>query len=103
MSPQTTWAPSEASRRAVARPMPLPAPVITAVRPPRRRQTGGAAPSSGAVFSGMASGLRGDEDVLGLGEGGERVGAELAPEARLAEAAERGPVADAGVGVDGEV
>lgn len=38
MSPQTTFAPSDASLRAVARPMPLPAPVMTAVRPVRRRQ-----------------------------------------------------------------
>ena len=39
MSAHTTCAPSEANRRAVASPMPLPAPVITAVRPTRRRHT----------------------------------------------------------------
>lgn len=38
-SPQTTWAPSEASLRTAARPMPLPAPVTTAVRPTSLRQT----------------------------------------------------------------
>jgi hypothetical protein len=40
MSPHTTCAPSDASLRLVARPMPLPAPVTTAVRPTSLRQTG---------------------------------------------------------------
>src|SRR5690606_23729948 len=86
MSAQTTRAPSAASRRAVARPMPLPAPVMTATRSSSR----------------CMSLLRGDEDVLGLGERGQRVRPQLTAEPGLLEPAERGPVADRGVGVHRE-
>src|SRR3569833_4417283 len=86
-----TRAPSSARRRAVASPMPLAPPVMTATRSCRRCID---PPNSGDV---------GDEDILGLGERTERVRAQLAAEARLLEATERRPVADRGVGVDRQV
>src|SRR3954452_24447384 len=98
MSAHTTRAPSEAKRRAVARPMPLPAPVMTAVRPTRRRHTGV------SVTLSLTSLLLGaDEHVLGLGVGGQGVGAQLPAETGLLVAAERGRVAHAAVRVDGQV
>src|SRR5438552_12989216 len=87
-STATILAPSAASRMAVARPIPLPAPVITATRSASPR---------------MCSVLRRDEQVLGLGEGIQGVRAELAAEPGLLEPAERRPVAHRGVRVDRQV
>src|SRR5215472_11760292 len=97
MSTATTLAPSAASRRALARPIPLPAPVTTATRSRKRCmfllcgfpsyfrfrfavfqiffRFRLLSPPSLAVPRLV---LRGDEDVLDLGEGVGRVGAELA-------------------------
>src|SRR5215475_547794 len=108
-STTATLAPSAASRRAVARPMPLPAPVMTATRSSRR--------CMGAVIPRLpyvwylcdhpwlpcASFLGCDEDVLGLGERVQGIRPELAAEPGLLEPAERGPVADGGMRVDRQV
>src|SRR3954471_7242605 len=88
-STHTTCAPSAAKRRAVARPMPLPAPVTTAFLPSRR---------PGTVLL-----LRRDEDVLGLGERERRVRTEFPAQPGRLEAAERRPVPHRGVRVDREV
>src|SRR5271156_4531303 len=99
MSTATTRAPSAASRRALASPIPLPAPVMTATRSCKRctikttpflvRSPPGA---YGAALCGSLSSLRRDEDVLGLGERVGGVRPEFADEAGLLEAAERRPV-----------
>src|SRR6266704_100862 len=95
MSAQTTFAPSTAKRRAVARPIPLPAPVTTATFSARRSPIA-------ALLSFGGSGVR-DEDVLGFGEGKRRVRAELAAESGRLESAERRPVAHRRVRVHREV
>src|ERR1039458_7207678 len=119
ISTATIFAPSAASRRTLARPMPLPAPVTTATRsckrsiwiltprlvPPhhghrlagRRR-----APAAGLPCS-ACSVVGGDEHVLGLGEGVQRIWTELAAQARLLEPAERRPVADRRMRIHREV
>src|SRR3954469_21608461 len=94
MSAQTTCAPAPAKRRAVARPMPLAAPVITATRPSSRFMR---------TPSGGWSGGGGQEDVLRLGERVDRVGAELSTQPRLLEAAERRGVAHRRMAVDRQV
>src|SRR5439155_12701396 len=86
-STTTTVAPSAANRRTVASPMPLPPPVTTATRSRNRS---------------VNSILRVDEDVLHVGERGQRVRAEFAPEAGLLHAAERRPVPHRGVRVDAQ-
>src|SRR5918995_3919711 len=83
-----TLAPSSAKRRAVSRPMPLAAPVMTATLPSRR--------------PGISGLLRGDVDVLHLGVVVESVRAELAPDAGLLHPAEGCGDADGGVGVYGD-
>src|SRR5918995_3336557 len=83
-----TLAPSSAKRRAVSRPMPLAAPVMTATLPSRRPGNSGL--------------LRGDVDVLHLGVVVEGVRAELAPDAGLLHPAEGRGDSDGGVRVDGE-
>ncbi len=90
-STTTTLAPSAASRRAVASPMPLAAPVTTATRSSRRC----------IALVTHSSGC--DEDVLGLGERVQGVRPQLAAEPGLLEAAERRPVAHGGVRVDRQV
>ncbi|BFO20053.1 hypothetical protein SHKM778_64410 [Streptomyces sp. KM77-8] len=45
-------------------------------------------PAADDLFAHVRSGLRADEDVLGFGEGGQRVRAELAPDPGLLEPAE---------------
>ncbi len=112
----TTCAPSSANRRTVARPMPLQPPVTTAVRPSSRpvpaiewdplflsveRDRGLLSPSP--RLRRRARPIAADEDVLELGEGVERVRAELAADAGLLEAAERRGVAHRRVRVDAEV
>src|SRR6478752_5089696 len=94
-SATATLAPSPASRRAVASPMPLPPPVTTATRSSRRCMD--------TVIPGLPSFLGCDEDVLGLGERVQRVRPQLAAQPGLLEAAERGPVADGGMRVDRQV
>src|SRR6266704_692073 len=92
MSTATTLAPSAASLRALARPMPLPAPVMTATRSCKRcmvRLTPRCL-SIRAINRGLSIG--GDKDGHDLGEGVRRVGPELAAQAGLLEPAERGPV-----------
>src|SRR5918995_6713185 len=81
-----TRAPSSAKRRAVSRPMPLAAPVITATLPSRRT----------LVL------LCGQVDVLYFGVVVEGVRAEFAPYAGLLETAEGGADPDGGVGVYGD-
>src|SRR5215469_386532 len=110
-STTATLAPSAASRRAVASPMPLPAPVTTATRSSRRcvcavisrlpcvRSTIPLPP----LVAVCASFLGCDEDVLGLGEGVHGVRSQLPAKTGLLEAAERGPVADGGMGIDRQV
>src|SRR5580704_16773336 len=88
-STTATLAPSAASRRALASPIPLPAPVTTATRSSRRCIS--------------ASLLGCDEDVLGLGERGQGIQDQFPPQSRLLEAAERRPVADGGMGIDRQV
>src|SRR6266700_4186449 len=95
MSAQTTFAPSSAKRRAVARPIPLPAPVTTATLPARRSPIA-------VLLSFGGSGVR-DEDVLRLGEGKRRVRAELAAQSGRLESAERRPIAHRRVRVHREV
>src|SRR6266516_3525733 len=95
MSAQTAFAPSTAKRRAVARPIPLPAPVTIATFSARRSPIA-------ALLSFGGSGVR-DEDVLGFGEGKRRVRAELAAESGRLESAERRPVAHRRVRVHREV
>src|SRR5580658_1538771 len=90
MSTATTRAPSAASLRALARPIPLPAPVMTATRSCNRCCI-------------KTSLLCRDEDVLGLGERVRRVRAELAAQAGLLEPAERRPVPHRGVRVHRQV
>src|SRR5215470_18189513 len=108
-SATATLAPSAASRRAVASPMPLPPPVTTATRSSRRCM-GAVIPRppclrSRAITPGchVGSFLGCDEDVLGLGERVQSVRPQLAAQPGLLEAAERGPVADGGMGVDRQV
>src|SRR4051812_6216479 len=86
-STPTTIAPSSSNRRADSAPMPPAAPVITQTLPARR---------SGIGFAGRVV------DGFHLGVVLERVGPELAPDARLLEAAEGGGDAHGGVGVDGD-
>src|SRR5918997_5694683 len=81
-----TRAPSSAKRRAVSRPMPLAAPVITATLPSRR----------------MLVVLRGQVDVLYFGVVVEGVRTELASDSRLFEATEGCADPDGGVGVYGD-
>src|SRR4051812_14164094 len=87
MSAQTTFAPSAANRRAVARPMPPPAPVTTATLPVSRSD-------AAAMTSHLsrARSTRGDEDVLRFGERKRRIWAELPAETGRLEAPERRPV-----------
>src|SRR4051794_15642321 len=91
-SATTTCAPSAANRRALARPMPLAAPVMTATLPSSLPAT---CPSSLSVGR--------DEDVLHVGEGPQRVGPELAAEPRLLHPAERRSVPHRRVRVDRQV
>src|SRR6266513_3634134 len=106
-STTATLAPSAASRRAVASPMPLPPPVTTATRSSRRCMGAvipPAARSAVTVRSLLRVSFVGcDEDVLGLGERVQSVRPQLAAQPGLLEAAERGPVADGGMGVDRQV
>src|SRR3954468_17223546 len=90
MSTAMTLAPSAANRRAVASPMPLPAPVITATRSCKR--------STWCSLSAVGR----DEDVLDVGEAEQRVGAQLTAQPGLLHATERGPVAHRRVTVDAE-
>src|SRR3954462_6244179 len=80
-SATTTRAPSAANRRALARPMPLAAPVMTATFP-------SSLPATALPLTPVAS-LSCEEDVLHVGERVQRVGPELAAEARLLHPAER--------------
>src|SRR6202034_4230481 len=100
MSTATTVAPSAASLRALARPIPLPAPVMTATRSWNRCMPG---LSMSITLTRCSHSLRGDEDVLCLGERTRGVGPELPAQAGLLEPAERGPVAHAGVRVHRQV
>src|SRR5690349_17308993 len=116
MSTATILAPSAASLRTLASPMPLPAPVMTATRS-RRRCMGadhslclvrlGVSPASGPPAAPgiriASSYIRGNEHVLGLGKGVEGVRPQFPAQPGLLEAAERRPVADRGVGVDRQV
>src|SRR4051794_15535182 len=120
-SPTTTCAPSAANRRAVARPMPLAPPVTTATRSTSRRTTACSLTTSPVRFRGTLrsslAGARcdahvpvrsrfpfgGQEHVLLVAEGVQRVGPELAAEAGLLEAAERRGVTHRRVAVDREV
>src|SRR3954451_4432200 len=95
-SAHTTRAPSDANRRTVASPMPLPAPVTTATLPVSR-------PDGSGMTSPRPVSAGGDEHVLGLGERQRCVRPELAAESRRLEPAEGRPVAHRGVGVDREV
>ncbi len=88
MSAQTTLAPSAASLRAAARPIPLPAPVITAVRPTRRRQTG--AFVSGLSAIGAPAPRWGDGWVLGRDRGRPVRGSQRTVRPGRALAGERG-------------
>src|SRR4051794_33873286 len=76
-SATTTCAPSAAKRRAPARPMPLAAPVMTATLP--------ASLPAGVLGTATSwkSLLGGEEDVLHVGEGVQRVRSQLAAEPRL--------------------
>src|SRR4051794_2497355 len=85
-STPTTRAPSRANTCAASAPMPLAVPVITQTFPSSRPAI---SPLLGRV-----------EDVLDVGVVLDRVGTELAPAARLLEAAERGCDANGAVGVD---
>src|SRR4051794_26688797 len=82
----TTVAPSRAKSRADSAPIPLAVPVITQTLP--------------ANLPGISTVLGRVVDVLQLGVGLERVGAELATDAGLLEAAERGRDAHRAVRVD---
>src|SRR5580658_7540592 len=109
-STTATVAPSEANRSAVARPIPPAPPVMTATLSTRRRAY--PAPAFESVPSLIAllldawrrwgCSLRTNEDVLHITEGVEGVRTELAADAGLLGAAERGPVAHRGVRVDRE-
>ena len=88
-STPTTRAPCSAKSRAVSAPMPLAAPVITHTFPS----------SLPAICLSLLGRV---EDVLDLGVVLERVGPELAADAGLLEAPERGRDADRGVRVDRE-
>src|SRR6516162_747926 len=110
MSTATILAPSAASLRTLASPMPLPAPVMTATR--SRRRCMGADHSLCLVrlpvpgYPGIRiapSYIGGNEHVLGLGEGVEGIRPQFPPQAGLLEAAERRPVPDRGVRVDRQV
>src|SRR5690349_10055896 len=105
-STTATLAPSPASRRAVASPMPLPPPVTTATRS-SRRCVGVVIPRPPCLRSlcdhSCVSFLGCDKDVLGLGEGVQGVRPQLTAQPGLLEAAERGPVADGGMRVDRQV
>src|SRR5215210_1488525 len=83
-----TRAPSSAKRRAVSRPMPLAAPVITAAFPSRRPGISVLLRALRPRLGRALLALRGDVDVLYLRIVVEGVRAELAPDAGLLEAAE---------------
>src|SRR3954453_22325690 len=83
-SATTTYAPSAANRRALARPIRRAAPVMTATLP-------SSLPATALPLSRFRS-VGCEEDVLHVREGVQRVGAELAPETRLLHPAERRPV-----------
>src|SRR4051794_37490729 len=94
-SATTTCAPSAANRRALARPMPLAAPVMTATLP-------SSLPAM-PCLSVRSSSVRCEEDVLHVGERVQRIGPELAAEPRLLHPAERRPVPHRRVGVHRQV
>src|SRR3954447_3679030 len=94
-SATTTCAPSAANRRALARPIPLAAPVMTVTFPSSLPATApplGPSPSLGC-----------EEDVLHVGEGVQRVRPQLAAEAGLLHPAERRPVPHRGIRVHRQV
>src|SRR6266545_7066718 len=111
MSTQTSRAPSAANRRTVASPIPLPAPVTTATRPsslctrPSSLIMGLASPktdiSAYQPHDRRGSAVR-DEDGFGFRERLGGVWAQLAAQAGLLHAAERGPVPHRGVAVHAE-
>src|SRR3954471_13477213 len=103
MSTPTTTAPSSLNRSQVVAPMPPAAPVITETFPSSLFITSAGLPAPRSDFAlrrPASCWFRREVDVLELGVVLERVRPELAPDARLLEAAERRGHPNRGVGVD---